>query len=65
MFLKPFVFTLLVLTWAKIAYLSFEIVNVTVFFLRLTINNILAAVKSEGVVPNIQEILSQIPGGSS
>ena len=31
----------------------------------LTINNILAAVKSEGVVPNIQEILSQIPGGSS
>ena len=65
MFLKPFVFTLLVLTLAKIAYLSFEIVNVTVFFLRLTINNILAAVKSEGVVPNIQEILSQIPGGSS
>lgn len=65
MFLKPFVFTLLVFTWAKIAYLSFENVNVAVFFLRLTINDILAAVKSEGVVPNIQEILSQIPGGSS
>lgn len=47
MFLKPFVFTLLVLTWAKIAYLSFENVNVAVFFLQLTINNISVAIKSD------------------
>ena len=42
-------------------YLSFENVNVAVFFLQLTINDILVVIKSEEVAPNFQEIPSPIP----